>query len=151
MCLFALPSAVATPPPNPSAPPACSSTADANRTRVLAFYAMALKERRLREAFELYMSEDFVEHKPDVPAGTRAATIDFLEGLMKQVPEGRWEILRSAAQDDLVFIHVSFVPAPGAPAYAIADVFRLSECRIVEHWDVVDEPRPGLPNPNSRF
>jgi predicted SnoaL-like aldol condensation-catalyzing enzyme len=59
--------------------------------------------------------------------------------------------LRSAAQDDLVFVHATFTPAPGAPAYVIADVFRLDGCRIVEHWDVVAAPKPDMPNPNSRY
>jgi predicted SnoaL-like aldol condensation-catalyzing enzyme len=134
-----------------SPPAACAPSSQGNRQLVLDFYKGALLDRKPREAFERYMSEAFVEHKPDVPEGSRAATITFLEGLMKQLPDARWSALRSAAQDDLVFVHATFTPAPGAPAYVIADVFRLDGCRIVEHWDVVAAPKPDMPNPNSRY
>lgn len=149
-CLLATASARAEPPAaNP--PASCNASAEANRELVLAFYRLALVDRKLRDAFERHVSPDFIEHKPDIPQGTREATIVFLEGIIKELPEGRWEVLRSAAQDDIVFLHVRFSPAPGAPEYALADVFRVSNCRIVEHWDVVAAPRPDMPNPNPRF
>lgn len=122
-----------------------------NRPVVLAFYEEGLVHRNLRAAFDRYVTDDFVEHKPDVPAGNKAATVVFLEELIKEVPEPRWEILRTIAEKDLVFVHARFSPAPGAPHYAIADVFRLRDCKIVEHWDVVAPPPEQARNPNSRF
>jgi predicted SnoaL-like aldol condensation-catalyzing enzyme len=122
-----------------------------NRTVVIAFYEEGLVSLKPRSAFERYVSDDFVEHKPDVPAGTKAATIDFLEGLIKEVPKPRWEILRTIAEGDLVFLHARFSPAAGAPDYAIADIFRVKGCKIVEHWDVVAPPPKQVRNPNPRF
>jgi predicted SnoaL-like aldol condensation-catalyzing enzyme len=92
-----------------------------------------------------------VEHKADVPDGTRASVAKYLEGLIAELPEAQWEILRVAAEGDLVFLHAKFVPAPGADPYAIADVFRLQDCKIVEHWDVVAPPPKDQSNPNPRF
>ena len=122
-----------------------------NRTVVLAFYEEALVNLKPRAAFDRHVTDDFIEHKPDVPEGTKAATVAFLEGLIKAVPEPKWEILRTIAEGDLVFLHARFSPAPGAPHYAIADVFRLKDCKIVEHWDVVAPPPKQAPNPNPRF
>lgn len=122
-----------------------------NRAVVLAFYEAALVDLQPRAAFDGYVADDFVEHKPDVAEGTKAATVAFLEGLIKEVPEPRWEILRTIAEGDLVFLHARFSPAPGAPHYAIADVFRLKDCKIVEHWDVVAPPPKQSRNPNPRF
>lgn len=122
-----------------------------NRSVVLAFYEEALVKLRPRPAFDRYVTDDFVEHKPDVPEGTKAATIDFLEGLIKEVPEPKWEILRTVSEGELVFLHARFSPAPGAPHYAIADLFRLKECKIAEHWDIVAPPPKQSRNPNSRF
>jgi predicted SnoaL-like aldol condensation-catalyzing enzyme len=51
----------------------------------------------------------------------------------------------------MVFLHARFTPAPGAPSYAIADVFRLHGCRIAEHWDIVAPPPDEQLNPNPRF
>ncbi len=129
----------------------CEATTEASRNLVVSFYTEALVKKRVRAAFEQYVSSDFVEHKPDVPAGSRSVVVDFLEGLIKQVPDARWEIVRTVAEKDFVFLHARFSPAPGAPPYAIADVFRIENCTIVEHWDVVGPPRDGMPNTNSRF
>lgn len=121
------------------------------RSLVLAFYDEALIKRKPRAAFERYTAPGFVEHKPDVPTGSREATIEFLEGLITEMPEARWEIIRTIAENEMVFVHARFIPAKDAPAYAIADVFRTQDCLIVEHWDVVAGPSENSKNPNSRF
>jgi predicted SnoaL-like aldol condensation-catalyzing enzyme len=134
----------------PQLPP-CEASAETNRRIVLAFYNEGLVGRQPRSAFMRYMAPNFVEHKPDVPRGTREASATFLEELIKEVPQPRWEILRTIAEGNLVFLHARFAPAAGAPSYAVADVFRLHQCKIVEHWDVVAPPPRAQLNPNSRF
>ena len=128
----------------------CAPSTETSRELVRAFYTKALVDKQVRPAFEQYVAADFVEHKPDIPGGSREAVIDFLGGIVKDIPEARWEILRTVADNDLVFMHVRFVPAAGAPPYALADLFRVEDCKIVEHWDVVGPPLEG-PNTNSRF
>lgn len=133
----------------------CKPSAKASRDLVVSFYTKALIEKQPRAAFAEYASASFVEHKPDVPNGggvaVGAAVADFLEGLFKELPDAKWEILRTVAEKNLVFLHARFTPAPGAPPYAIADIFRIDDCLIVEHWDVVGPPREGQPNAISRF
>lgn len=130
---------------------ACDGSADANRKVVLAFYNEGLIGLKPRAAFDRFMAPGFVEHKPDVPDGTREAAATFLEQLIANVPQPRWEVLRTAAEGNLVFLHGRFTPAAGAPYYAIADVFRLEGCKIAEHWDVVAPPPKDQRNPNTRF
>lgn len=134
-----------------SAPAPPRPDLEANRQVVLAFYKQALADKQPRSAFARYMSADFIEHKPDVDAGTREATAAFLDALVKELPDARWEVLRTVAEGDLVVLHARFTPAAGAPPYAIADLFRLRDELIVEHWDVVAGPPAEPRNPNSRF
>ncbi len=129
----------------------CDGSVEANRGVVLAFYNEGLVGLQPRTAFQRYMSADFIEHKPDVPHGTREAAATFLEQLIANVPQARWEVVRTIAEGDMVFLHARFTPAPGAPAYAIADVFRLKNCKIAEHWDVVAPPPKDQRNPNPRL
>lgn len=129
----------------------CERTAEASRNLVLAFYKQALIDKQPRAAFEQFVSPEFVEHKPDVPNGGRRSVADFLEGLIRELPDARWEILRTVAEKDFVFLHARFTPASSAPPYAIADLFRIADCAIVEHWDVVGPPLENQPNSNSRF
>jgi predicted SnoaL-like aldol condensation-catalyzing enzyme len=138
-------------PPGSDAASQCNGTASENREVVLSFYRLGLIGRRLREAFEQFAAPAMVEHKPDVPDGTCASVVKYLEALMTELPQAQWEILRVAAEGDLVFLHAKFVPQPDAEPYAIADVFRLRDCKIVEHWDVVASPPSNPVNPNSRF
>ena len=128
-----------------------SGSAENNRKIVLAFYNQALIQRQTRAAFERYMSEDFIDHKASMPLGTRAAAIDYLGNLIKELPNPNWEVVRTIAEGNLVFLHARFTPEPNAPAYAIGDVFRLENDKIVEHWDIIGEPVKEQRNPNSRF
>ncbi len=139
----------AAPPAVPAA--SCSGSAADNRALVLSFYDLGLVRRSPRQAFSQFTTEDMIEHKPDIPGGTRDAVVDYLEQLMRDLPRARWEVLRAAAEGDLVFVHARFTPDEGQASYAIADVFRLANCKIVEHWDVVGAPRDQQPNPRSRF
>ena len=129
----------------------CDGSAEANRAIVLAFYNEGLVNRQPDSAFRRYMVPDFVEHKPDVPEGTRDATATFLSQIMTDVPDASWKIIRTIAEGDMVFLHARFTPAEGAPAYALADIFRVRDCKITEHWDVVGPPTTEQRNPNSRF
>lgn len=129
----------------------CKGSAEDNRQIVLAFYNEGLVGLQPRAAYAKYMAPDFVEHKPDVAEGTREAAGNFLQELIAEVPQPRWKVLRTIAEGDLVFLHAQFTPAEGAPPYAIADIFRLKNCKIVEHWDVVAPPPKEQRNPNPRF
>jgi predicted SnoaL-like aldol condensation-catalyzing enzyme len=117
---------------------------------VLNFYRRALVQKDIRGAFEAFMTPDFVDHKPDVAGRNRDATIKLLEGYVRELPRARWQVVRSLADHDMVVLHVRFDPEPRAPPYAIADFFRVKNCRIAEHWDVVAPPKAG-PNAQSRF
>ena len=129
----------------------CQPSAAAHRKLVADFYGEALIQKQPKAAFEKYVAADFVEHKPDVPHGTREATAEYLDGLIKEMPDPKWEVLRIVADDDLVSLHARFTPARGAPPYAIADFFRIKDCKIVEHWDVVAGPPKDQANPKPRF
>jgi predicted SnoaL-like aldol condensation-catalyzing enzyme len=139
-------------PSNTSPPPGrCQTSEAANHRLVLNFYRRALIDKDVRGAFEAFMTPGFIEHKPDVVDGGREGTIRFLQGVVAELPKARWRVIRSMADGDMVVVHASFEPSAGAPAYAIADFFRVASCRIVEHWDVVAPPSKATGNPNSRF
>lgn len=129
----------------------CDGSIETSRGIVLAFYNEGLVSRQPQKAFLRYMSPDFIEHKPDIPKGTRDETAKFLAQIIADVPEAKWEVVRTIAEKDMVFLHARFTPAPGAPAYALADIFRVKGCKIIEHWDVVGPPPKEQMNPQPRF
>lgn len=126
-----------------------SNSADAKDT-VLAFYKLALEDMKPREAFTRYAAANFIEHAQSV-GGTAENTLGFLEAMIAQSPQSRWEVVRSVAEDDLVFLHVRYTAAPGAPEIALAEIFRVQDDKLAEHWDVLGFPPETVINPNSRF
>jgi predicted SnoaL-like aldol condensation-catalyzing enzyme len=122
-----------------------------NRDIVLAFFKEGLEGKQIRQAFEEYVCPNFVEHKPDVEFGTREATITYLENLIQHLPDCKWELIRTISEGDMVVLHARFIPALGAQPYAVADIFRLADGKIVEHWDVIGQPANQQLNPNPRF
>ena len=129
----------------------CDSSIEMNRGIVLAFYNEGLVSKQPEQAFLRYMSPDFIEHKPDIPGGSRDETAKFLAQLIADVPDAKWEVVRTIAEKDMVFLHARFTPAPGAPAHALADIFRVKGCKIVEHWDVVQPVPETAANTNGMF
>jgi predicted SnoaL-like aldol condensation-catalyzing enzyme len=118
---------------------------------VLDFYKLALFDMKPADAFARYAAPDFVEHSQDSAGGDAKATVVFLRQLIARSARPRWDIIRSAAEGDMVFLHVRYTAAPGAPEYAVAEVFRVKDGRIAEHWDVTSPPPDKVINPNSRF
>jgi len=122
-----------------------------NRRLILDFFNEALVAKRPASAFSQFVAPDFVDHKPDIEGGMRDNASAFLQGLMDELPEARWEVVRTVAEDDLVVLHVRFHTHPDASPYAIADFFRVADGKIVEHWDVVSPPTKIAVNPHSRI
>ena len=105
----------------------------------------------MRDAFERYATPDLVEHRADIAGGTRDAAIAFLRDLIARFPAPKWKIVRSAAEGELVFLHVHVIPAPSEHGVAIVEIFRVRNGKIVEQWDVI-QPVPEKPvNSNSMF
>ncbi len=133
----------------------CSQRTENSNTQrskeiVLAFYKLGLQDFKLQEAFDRYVTPDYTEHAADSADGTMQSSINFLANLMKQSPGPKFEIVRTIAEDDLVFLHVR-VTIAGGPPVALGDIFRVQNDRIVEHWDLVQQPREHPTNPNSVF
>ncbi|MBS0319749.1 MAG: hypothetical protein JSR18_04345 [Proteobacteria bacterium] len=40
---------------------------------------------------------------------------------------------------------------PLVASVAVGDIFRLEQCKIVEHWDIIGSSAKDPRNPNSRF
>ena len=88
---------------------------------VLAFYKLALQDLKPADAFARYAGPDFLEHSQDTAGGTATGTVEFLKGLIARSP------------------------------HPIAEIFRVRNGKLVEHWDVISGPPEKAVNPNSRF
>lgn len=130
-----------------AADPRPSETAR-NRAIVTAFAHRFYDLRDVRGAFERFVAPDYVQHNPNIADG-RTAAIAALEPIFS--PAGaHFEVKRIVVDGPFAVIHLHG-SGPIGPGGAVADIYRLSHGRIVEHWDVVQPITPSAANPHPYF
>ena len=87
-------------------------------------------------------------HHERIDRCPRQTTSHWLRG---QFHELHLDIERALAEDDLVFTHSNLHLKPGDRGMAVADIWRIADGRIVEHWDVVQEVSEESANNNTMF
>jgi predicted SnoaL-like aldol condensation-catalyzing enzyme len=108
------------------------------------------RRKKVRQAFEDWVHPDYIQHKPSLPDG-REPVIKFLEELLERFPDRTFTIHRIIASEDLVAVHYHTQATPDDRGLAIVDIFRVENCRMVEHWDVVQPVPEASANDNTMF
>lgn len=119
--------------------------AERNRKVVLRLFALSL-DGDPEGALEL-VAADYVEHSPVIAAGKEGLAV-FLRELTGRPTAPRVTVHRVVADDEHVVVHYDSADGPDDRGRAVADIFRLRDGLIVEHWDVVqsvpaDNPQSG--------
>jgi predicted SnoaL-like aldol condensation-catalyzing enzyme len=120
---------------------------EANRKLVVDFYNQFFNQHDTTAAV---VADGYIQHNPDVPDG-KAALVGFFTGFFKDNPQSKAEVVRSATDGDLVFLHIHATNGADDRGQSIVDIFRVSNGQIVEHWDVIQNvPEPSA-NTNTMF
>jgi predicted SnoaL-like aldol condensation-catalyzing enzyme len=121
-----------------------------NKETVLAFYSLAFNERQPAEAVAEYVGSTYRQHNPQAHDGP-VGFIQFVLGLFGQFPDASLEIKRAVAEGDLVITHSLMRTGPQDRGTAVADIFRLENGKVVEHWDVLQPVPETSVNDNTMF
>jgi predicted SnoaL-like aldol condensation-catalyzing enzyme len=128
------------------------STAEQNKTLVLEAFN-TLFNKRDYEAASRFWSDNYIQHSAHIEPGR-----DGLFRLIRGLPDTlRYEHALIVAEDDYVIIHGRFSGIGRPTAWIAADVVRIEDGRLAEHWDVLQdeatqaESRSGLPMFGDRF
>jgi len=122
--------------------------AEANKKLVVEFYRMVFVDKKVREGFEQYVVEGYIQHNPMVPTG-REAAVKLLSERIR--PESIADVKRVIAEGDLVVLHVHSRSNAQDRGRAIVDIFRVKDGKIVEHWDVIQPVPEQAANDNTMF
>ena len=125
------------------------ATEEANRQLVLRFYDRFFNKHEAVEAAGV-VADNYKQHNPHVPDGKKPF-VSYFAGAFQKNPESRARIVRSAADGDLVYLHVHATEHPGDRGEAVVDIFRVKDGRIVEHWDVIQPVPEQSANANTMF
>lgn len=130
-----LPAAAQAPDPAPAAQAAPQSCLLSAREVATNFVQEFYLEGETRAAFMNWVSPDYIQHNPFAVSG-REAAIRFLEDARKAHPQRTARIHRVIASDDLVLFHIESHDTPGDRGAAVIDIFRVKDCKVIEHWGV---------------
>ncbi len=119
-----------------------------NAENVVAFYNAAINDKDFAKA-RPYLGDKYIQHNPTAQDGFEGFTA-FLTFLKTSAPTSHSDILRVFATGDYVILHVKS-SRPDPRGRAIVDIFRLENGKVVEHWDVAQEPPEKPANTNTMF
>jgi len=112
-----------------------------------------LFNKRDYTAAERFWSPRYIQHSAHIPAGR-----DGLFGLVKTLPATlRCENHVAAATGDFVILHGRFSGHGKPAAWVVADIVRMENGVLAEHWDVIqdeatrEQSRSGLPMFGDKF
>ncbi len=123
---------------------------EANKRTVRSYYEQAFNDGDPEGAVETYLGPTYTQHNPQAPDGGEAFIV-FVNGFRGQFPELSIEIKRMVAEGDLVVTHGVIKTSPEDRGMAAADIFRLEDGKIVEHWDVLQPVPEEAANSNTMF
>jgi predicted SnoaL-like aldol condensation-catalyzing enzyme len=125
------------------------SVTEQNRKIVEAFADIFYRQKDVERAFLEFVSEDYIQHNPNILDGRQSA-IDMLKPKFSS-PEASFDIKRILVDGDLALIHLHGRMNQHTPGGAVADIFRLENGKIVEHWDVLQAVPENAVNPHPMF
>jgi predicted SnoaL-like aldol condensation-catalyzing enzyme len=120
-----------------------------NRELVVKFYDGVFNQHEVEKGAAV-LSDDYRQHNPGVPNGKKPF-VDYFTGFFKTHSESHARIVRSAATDDLVWLHIHSTNGSLDRGRAIVDIFRVKNGKIVEHWDVIQAVPEKSANDNTMF
>ena len=106
-----------------------------------------IAQKAIREAFvdkdpesvARYFSDSYIQHNPAVPDGP-----DAMRGFIASIGNLTWEPHRVIAEGDYVMTHNRVGGLfDDTTKHIVADIYRLEDGKIVEHWDVLQEEVPA--------
>lgn len=115
------------------APAKCKLTA---KQVVEKFIPLFYEKRDARTAFMTWVAEDYIQHNPIAKDG-RDNAVAALEPFFKAMPEMKYTVVRVIAEGDLVVVHNKLQMNAADRGSAVVDIYRVENCKIKEHWDVI--------------
>jgi predicted SnoaL-like aldol condensation-catalyzing enzyme len=112
-----------------------------------------LFNKRDYAAAEKYWAPDYIQHSAHIEPGR-----DGLFNLIRNTPDTlRYQHQLIVAEGDYVIVHGRFSGTGRPVAWIAADIVRIENDRLAEHWDVLQdeatkaESKSGLPMFGDRF
>ena len=128
------------------------SNAENNKALVLQAFDTLFNKRDYKAA-ERFWSPNYIQHSAHIPPGREG-----LFNLIKSAPPAlRYEHHVILADKEFVIVHGRFSGLGPPRSWIAADIVRIADGVLVEHWDVIEdeatreESQSGLPMFGAKF
>ena len=132
---------------------ACSTAptdnTERNRKVITDFAQIFYAERDVKRAFEAHVVPGYIQHNPGIADGRDAAVAALTP--MFSAPGAEFEVKRIVVDGDLAVIHLFGRGDAKTRGAAVADIYRLKDGKIVEHWDILQPMPEKSANPHPMF
>ena len=122
-------------------------TLEEQNTELVQSFLTDVVAARNADLADQYLSPGYIQHNFAVEDG-----IEAFKDALRGAQFDSFTPLRLIAEGDLVIAHSRLVLPDGAGEMAVADIYRIDDGSIVEHWDSVQPvPAEQVPADNSMF
>jgi predicted SnoaL-like aldol condensation-catalyzing enzyme len=111
---------------------------EATRAVITEFARLFYTERDVRGAFQAFVAPGYIQHNPGIADGRDAAVAALAPKFAN--PDFHTDIQRVLADGDYGVIHLHGY-LTNERGSAVADLYRVADGKIAEHWDVI-QPIP---------
>lgn len=111
-----------------------SSIQEQNKAIVLEAFDTLFNKRDYKAA-EKYWSADYIQHSAHIEPG-REGLFNLIKGIP---PTLRYEAGAIVADGDFVIVHGRFSDFGGPCNWIAADILRIKDGILLEHWDVIQD------------
>lgn len=120
-----------------------------NRKIIEDFADIFYRKKDVAKAFKKYVSEDYIQHNPNIEDGSDAAVKALTPKFSS--PFSIFDIKLILVDGNMAIIHLHGRMDQKSRGGAVADIYRLENGKIVEHWDVCQPVPEKTINPHPMF
>ena len=122
----------------------------ANAKKAVAFLDMVFNQKKVKEGFDTYVGDKYIQHNPLAADGKEAA-VEVLGKALQALPGWSYDIKHAYVDGDIVVVHSHVRMKPEDRGFAVVDIFRFEKGKVVEHWDVLQAIPEKSANDNTMF
>jgi predicted SnoaL-like aldol condensation-catalyzing enzyme len=132
------------------APAEAGISKNSKAQKVVAFMDMVFNQKKVKEGFDKYVGDKYIQHNPIAPDGKEAA-VEVLGKALTALPGWTYDFKHAYVDGDIVVLHSHVKIKAEDRGMAVVDIFRFEKGKIVEHWDVVQPIPEKSANSNTMF
>jgi len=122
---------------------------DSNKNAAVSFLELA-SSGKVDEAYSKFVGDGFKHHNPYFEGSSESMHAAMKENAI-QNPNKTIDVKRVIAEDEFVVVHFLVKHKPDELGFAVMQIFRFENGKIVEMWDLGQEIPEETPNQHGMF